>query len=74
VGVEKGTKGVISLNFSLCGGQTLNNLRADFSLTNDQEEFFNTHSRLRSLTRWSERGLSTINSPLPTADWQNSEP
>jgi hypothetical protein len=49
VGVEKGTKAVISMNFSFYGGRTFNNVRADFSQTNDQKEFFNSHRRLQKL-------------------------
>jgi hypothetical protein len=30
VGVEKGTKEVISVNFSVCGQRTFNNLRTNF--------------------------------------------
>jgi hypothetical protein len=32
VGVEKGTKAVISVNFSVCGQRAFNNLRADFGV------------------------------------------
>jgi hypothetical protein len=43
VAVEKGTKAVISMSFSFCGGRTFNNLRVSFSPTNCQKEFFNSH-------------------------------
>jgi len=51
VAVEKGTKAVICVNFSACGKRRFNNLRANFVREIPRKEFFNTHSRLRSLTR-----------------------
>ena len=51
VAVEKGTKAVISVNFSAYGKRRFNNLRANFVREIPREEFFNTYSRLRSLTR-----------------------
>jgi hypothetical protein len=50
VGVEKGTKAVISVNFSACGERTFNNLGANFVVEIGGKEFFNSHSPLRSLT------------------------
>jgi hypothetical protein len=44
VAVEKGTRAVISMNFSLCVGRTFNNLQANFSQRNHQKEFFNSQS------------------------------
>jgi hypothetical protein len=49
VAVEKGTKAVISLNFSACGKRRFNNLRANFVREIPRKEFFNTHACLRQL-------------------------
>jgi hypothetical protein len=45
VGVEKGTKAVISVNFRVCGQRTFNNLRTAFLLKFPEKEFFNSHRR-----------------------------
>jgi hypothetical protein len=45
VAVEKGTKAVISVDFSVCGERTFNNLRANFAGEIPRKEFFNTHRR-----------------------------
>jgi hypothetical protein len=45
VAVEKGTKAVISVNFSACGKRRFNNLRANFVREIPRKEFFNTHRR-----------------------------
>jgi uncharacterized protein YjbJ (UPF0337 family) len=50
VAVEKGTRAVISVDFSVCGERTFNNLRANFAGEIPRKEFFNTHTRCRSLT------------------------
>jgi hypothetical protein len=50
VAVEKGTKAVISVDFSVCGERTFNNLRANFVGEIPRKEFFNTHALLRQLT------------------------
>src|ERR1700687_6318792 len=47
VAVEKGTKAVISVDFSVCGERTFNNLRANFAGEIPRKEFFNTHARFR---------------------------
>jgi hypothetical protein len=44
VGVEKGTKAVISVNFSVHGERTFNNLRTDFAVNIRGKEFFNSHA------------------------------
>ena len=44
VGVEKGTRAVISVNFSACGERIFNNLRANFFIEKARKEFFNSHS------------------------------
>jgi hypothetical protein len=49
VAVEKGTKAVISVNFSAYGKRTFNNLRANFVREIPREEFFNTYGWLRQL-------------------------
>ncbi|MFZ3211638.1 MAG: hypothetical protein WA188_08990 [Terriglobales bacterium] len=41
--VEKGTKAVISANFSVYGERTFNNLRANFVVGTPRKEFFNSH-------------------------------
>jgi hypothetical protein len=46
VAVEKGTKAVISANFSAYGKRRFNNLRANFVREIPREEFFNTYRRL----------------------------
>jgi hypothetical protein len=46
VGVEKGTKAVISVNFSVYGERTFNDLRTNFVVEILCKEFFNTHGRL----------------------------
>ena len=46
VAVEKGTKAVISVNFSAYGKRRFNNLRANFVREIPRKEFFNSHSRL----------------------------
>jgi len=43
VAVEKGTKAVISVNFSAYGERTFNNLRANFVGEIPRKEFFNSH-------------------------------
>jgi hypothetical protein len=48
VGVEKGTKGVISAHFSVHGQQTFNNLQTKLPAKTKRKGFFNTHRRLRS--------------------------
>jgi hypothetical protein len=51
VAVEKGTKAVISVNFSVYGLRTFNNLRTNFVREIPRKEFFNTHACLRQLFR-----------------------
>jgi hypothetical protein len=46
VAVEKGTKAVISVNFSPYGERTFNSLRANFAGEIPRKEFFNSHRRL----------------------------
>jgi hypothetical protein len=43
VAVEKGTKAVISANFSAYGKRRFNNLRANFVREIPRKEFFNGH-------------------------------
>jgi hypothetical protein len=50
VPVEKGTKAVISVNFSAYGERTFNNLRANFSAEILRKEFFNSQACLHQLT------------------------
>src|SRR5438552_1619247 len=50
VGVEKGTKAVISANSSVYGGLEFNNLRSNFVADIPGKEFFNSHRRYHSLT------------------------
>jgi hypothetical protein len=47
VAVEKGTKAVISVNFSAYGERTFNNLRANFAGEIPRKEFFNSHAYLQ---------------------------
>jgi hypothetical protein len=49
VAVEKGTKAVISVNFSAYGKRRFNNLRANFVREIPREEFFNTYARYQQL-------------------------
>jgi hypothetical protein len=51
VAVEKGTKAVISVNFSAYGKRRFNNLRANFVREIPRKEFFNSHSRFHQLPR-----------------------
>jgi hypothetical protein len=44
VGVEKGTKAVISTDSSVYGERTFNNLRTDFVVEIARREFFNSHA------------------------------
>jgi hypothetical protein len=44
VGIEKGTKEVIPVNFSVCGQRTFNNLQTTFLLKFPEQEFFNSHA------------------------------
>jgi hypothetical protein len=44
VAVEKGTKAVISVNFSAYGKRRFNDLRANFVREIPLKEFFNTHA------------------------------
>jgi hypothetical protein len=46
-GVEKGTKAVISVHFSVYGKRTFNNLRTDFVGEIPLKEFFNSHGMLQ---------------------------
>src|SRR6266481_5925633 len=48
-GFEKGTKAVISVNFSAYGKPRFNNLRANFVREIPRKGFFNTHRRLHQL-------------------------
>jgi hypothetical protein len=50
VGVEKGTKAVISVNFSACGERTFNNSGANFVVEIGGKEFFNSHAWLHQLS------------------------
>jgi hypothetical protein len=49
VAVEKGTKAVISVNFSAYGKRRFNNLRANFVREIPRKEFFNSHKRSHKL-------------------------
>jgi hypothetical protein len=48
VAVEKGTKAVISANFSVYGEPIFNNLGANFAAEIPPKEFFNSHRRFHS--------------------------
>jgi len=50
VGVEKGTKAVISANSSAYGELEFNNLRANFFAEIPAKEFFNSHACFRQLS------------------------
>jgi hypothetical protein len=50
VAVEKGTKAVISANFSTHGEPRFNNLPTNLVPEITQKEFFNTHAWLRQLS------------------------
>jgi len=50
VGVEKGTKAVISANSSVYGGLEFNNLRSNFVAEIPGKEFFNSHSLFSTVT------------------------
>jgi hypothetical protein len=50
VGVEKGTKAVISANFYAQAEPRFNNLQAKFRAENLSKEFFNSHACSRQLT------------------------
>jgi hypothetical protein len=60
VAVEKGTKAVISVNFSAYGKRRFNDLRANFVREIRRKEFFNSHRRLHSL-----RNCASVSVPLP---------
>ena len=47
MGVEKGTKAVISANFSVYGERTFNKLQRNFDVETPPKEFFNTHACFR---------------------------
>jgi len=63
VAVEKGTKAVISMNFSAYGERTFNNLRANFAGEIPRKEFFNSHRRLHQLRIVSEIDSMTMSAP-----------
>jgi hypothetical protein len=44
VAVEKGTKAVISANFSVYDRRTFNNLRTNFAIEIPKKEFFNSYA------------------------------
>jgi hypothetical protein len=44
VAVEKGTKAVILVNFSIYSRRTFNNLRTNFAVEIPQKEFFNSYA------------------------------
>jgi len=44
VAVEKGTKAVVLMNFSVYDERTFNNLRANFAGEIPRKEFFNSHA------------------------------
>jgi len=44
VGVEKGTKAVISVHFSVYGERTFNKLPTNFVVEMPRKEFFNSHA------------------------------
>ena len=49
VAVEKGTKAVISGNFSVYGERKFNNLQTTFCLETPRKEFFNSHVGVEKL-------------------------
>jgi hypothetical protein len=51
VGVEKGTKEVISAHFRVSAGRRFNKLQGKFSRKTYAKEFFNSHERLHSRSR-----------------------
>jgi hypothetical protein len=67
VAVEKGTKAVISVDFSVCGERRFNNLRANFVREIPREEFFNTYACYQQLTPDCPlSGVSALDSHKPT--------
>jgi hypothetical protein len=50
VAVEKGTRVVILLNFSVFGERTFNNLQRRYLAETLRKEFFNSHAIFRQLT------------------------
>jgi hypothetical protein len=50
VGVEKGTKAVISANSTAYGALEFNNLRSNFVAEIPGKEFFNSHACYRQLS------------------------
>jgi hypothetical protein len=49
VAVEKGTKAVISVNFSVYSRRTFNSLRTNFAVEFPSKEFFNSYAWLQQL-------------------------
>jgi hypothetical protein len=64
VAVEKGTKAVISVNFSSHGKRRFNDLRANFVREIPRKEFFNTHACLHQLSLSSSHDLPAIRGKL----------
>src|SRR5207245_11272501 len=70
VGVEKGTKAVISANSSLYGGLEFNNLRSNFVAEIPGKEFFNSHNCSPKLSRSGCTYLGLAMVPSSTT-WQS---
>src|ERR1035437_1511917 len=71
VAVEKGTKAVISVNFSVCGQRTFNNLRTTCLLKFPEKEFFNSHACSHQLLS-QDRGIDDECSGEPISFQQQS--
>src|SRR5436305_12679543 len=70
VGVEKGTKAVISANSSVYGGLEFNNLRSNFVAEIPGKEFFNSHNCSPQLSRSGCTYLGLAMVPSSTT-WQS---
>jgi hypothetical protein len=65
VAVEKGTKAVISVNFSAYGKRRFNDLRANFVHEIPRKEFFNTHGIFQQLGLYHEIAMGEDGGKCP---------
>jgi hypothetical protein len=69
VAVEKGTKVVISVDFSVYGEPTFNNLRTNVVVEIPRKEFFNTHGMLQQQSRIGAAPDEIVSTTSKQARW-----
>jgi hypothetical protein len=64
VAVEKGTKAVISVNFSVYGRRPFNNSRTNFVVEIPRKEFFSSQRRLHNCAPFVRPSAITLKNPV----------